>query len=177
MAGANSFEQSSEKERDRPLRGLLYMIGQLAEHINNTAWTRKASEKKYGTQSLSLWRTHPYLFKAFKVAVSRWLNSLPEPTDEPQIPNSEIIKAMQKYPAPEDFGASVASIFSALAMSSALLFKLRIKKPEEILSSIRGKIGPEHYEGFEYEFYGMEQARQDLELPAGKTTARRKSKL
>ena len=86
MAGANSFEQSSEKERDRPLRGLLYMIGQLAEHINNTAWTRKASEKKYGTQSLSLWRTHPYLFKAFKVAVSRWLNSLPEPTDEPQIP-------------------------------------------------------------------------------------------
>ena len=65
-----SFYLQHDKERDPALRGLLYLISNLAENLSLEG---PASEFR------TFWRTNWYAFVAFKIAVGKLLDALEEP--------------------------------------------------------------------------------------------------
>jgi len=72
----SSLARDRDKDRDPALRGLLYLIANLAENLS-----REGPAAEFETY----WRTHWKTFRAFKIAVGKLLDALepPEPPEDP----------------------------------------------------------------------------------------------
>ena len=73
-----SFNEDRRKSRDPALQALLYLIGEAAEGVTNTYEFRVKDMRP-------LWRSNPFLFRAFKLAVSKLLDAL-EPAGDIKSP-------------------------------------------------------------------------------------------
>ena len=73
-----SFNEDRRKSRDPALQALLYLIGEAAEGVTNTYEFRVKDMRP-------LWRSNPFLFRAFKLAVSKLLDAL-EPAGDIESP-------------------------------------------------------------------------------------------
>jgi hypothetical protein len=174
-----SFQQDQEKERDPPLRALLFMIGQLADHVSGVMWFKNYFAKKYGTKAISLWRTDPFKFRAFKFAVMALLDSLEIPAGKLQAPVDEelVEEQVRRYgsdpsiakmireqrTSPEAYGRFVAG---RLMMMTNLHDVGLAHDPVEWMRPIREELSehPQLQKAIEREFYGLPQASRDLAL-------------
>lgn len=149
-----SFNEDRRKARDPALQAVCYLIGEAAEGITNPAPVRVKNLRP-------LWRSDPFLFRAFKLAVAKLLDAL-EPAGEIKPPRSgfEIadgtrILAASKilrdiYQTPETLGNFVAA---------GILRALLSPVPVESWGWPRPR----------WEDYGMEPACRDLGLkPKGR---------
>ena len=178
------LREREEEERDPALKALLFMIGQLAEDISGWGYTAKQflpAEKR--NEHLCQWRTDPFKFKAFKVAVTTLLGWLDEPAGKMQSPitreqaekeaalfapgNQTVIKAIEKQAEdPEAFGNfRAAFLWRELR---GLFLEPGSEKHLTRLKEILAKI-PEFKKAWERQLYGLPQARRDLELPKAKS--------
>jgi hypothetical protein len=169
--------EREKQKRDQALRALLYCIAQLAERCGGIP-TVKARWN---------WRTDPFLFRAFKLAVRKFLDALEEPSGEIKPPWASML-----YDSPEKL--EIASTRT----SSPELFKYIVnqmmedsKSPENYATYAFTEVWrqannpapePDEYEraifqalpfgkALEREFYGLPKALRDLELkskPAAK---------
>lgn len=73
-----SFNEDRRKSRDPALQALLYLIGEVAEGVTNTYEFRVKDMRP-------LWRSNPFLFRAFKLAVAKLLDAL-EPAGDIESP-------------------------------------------------------------------------------------------
>jgi Arc-like DNA binding domain len=148
----NSFNRDRKKSRDPALQAICYLIAELAEGVTNPAPMHVANMRP-------LWRSDPFLFRAFKLAVGKLLDAL-EPAGE--IKSPVILEITDKvavhlttpkfirdaYRTPEalaDFCA--AGILQALIRSEPL-----------------NKFDPRITKWDENDGYGMEFARRDLSV-------------
>jgi hypothetical protein len=167
----NSFYRDRERERDPALYGLLYLIGQIAEHISQVALMSPNHRGSLGSR----WRTDRFMFQAFKAAVEFLLNVLEEPrgklAPESPIPADLIKKqadffandpvlvklAKNQNKSPEALGQITATELWIRASP------LRIEANERALQQIKEEL-PEFAGAWGREIYGLAQARRALEL-------------
>lgn len=175
-----------EERRDPALRGLLYLIGQLAESMSGGYFM----PKEYRPQFISQWRTDPFRFRAFKLAVRKLLDALEEPPGElnppPVLPQpirrgasplqpqqiEEAIRhtASALHLSPEDLGFILARVheetkspenFATLHFAMLWERAINTAPPDEVdrkvFTASFGHIA-------EREFYGLPKAVRDLEL-------------
>jgi len=71
-----SINRKRDEERDPALQALLYMIGNLAEHLSGAPYV---PDKDARTLVEREWRSDPFIFQAFKVAVGKLLDAMEEP--------------------------------------------------------------------------------------------------
>jgi hypothetical protein len=76
-----SLSNEREQQRNPPIRALCFLIAQLADHVVGPKVLREGKE-----HPLFDWRTHPFFYKAFKIAVSQLLDALdpPGPIEPPK---------------------------------------------------------------------------------------------
>jgi Arc-like DNA binding domain len=74
----DTFKEDRDADRDPALRALNYLIAQLGEKISGGKYRHKTIRARMRSN----WRTHPFLFRAFKVAVNKLLDTLEEPAGE-----------------------------------------------------------------------------------------------
>jgi hypothetical protein len=114
----DGLRKREEATRDPSLQALLFLIGQLAEHISGGIYE---ADKKLVMDKTATWRTDLFKFRAFKVAIGKLLGAIPEPpstmTDEQRMQaitetaeqfdaGPELFKLMMDtYMSPEAFGA------------------------------------------------------------------------
>ena len=163
------LRERSERERDPALRGLLFMIAQLAERVSGGQYTPDADVRSYFQQE---WRTDLFKFRAFKFAIGKLLDALEEPPGEirPAMTEEqakdankffgtspEFMKLMVEiYKSPESLGAHQFANLWTQVVKSDLPFteaerKMMLKDP------IFGRV-------MEREYYGFQRARKALEL-------------
>jgi hypothetical protein len=163
------LRERSERERDPALRGLLFMIAQLAERVAGEQYTPDADVRSYFQQQ---WRTDLFKFRAFKFAIGKLLDALEEPPGEirPAMTEEqaedvnkffgtspEFMKLMVEiYKSPESLGAHQFASLWTQVVKSDLPFteaerKMMLKHP------ILGRV-------MEREYYGFREARKALEL-------------
>ena len=177
-----SFNQDRERSRDPALRALCFLIGELAESTTSLGPIRHPS-------TVQLWRSDPFLFRAFKLAVGKLLDAL-EPAGEMKSPvtkeTAERIKAdfgsnsfllspeavnfmLKTYKSPE---ALSNQIFSTI-WSTLLGVSSPDPRNKETMREIMSGDDPQLLKMFDVmwaqEFYGMQDARRDLGIkPQGK---------
>jgi len=173
-------------KRDRPLRALCYVIEQIALGLSSGRWmdpaefpvvdvsTRRPLRLRAAVESMrDEWRTEPFNYRAFKIAVGMLLNAL-EPKGELKSPHpaEEIDKYLanapaflrdpalvelmkRKFASPENLAADVFSnVWARLNRARGLSeSELRIMRRGEYIGEIMRE-----------EFYGMADARVDLNL-------------
>jgi hypothetical protein len=146
----NSFNENRKKSRDPALQAICYLIAELAEGVTNPAPMHVANMRP-------LWRSDPFLFRAFKLAVGKLLDAL-EPAGE--IKSPVILEITDKvavhlttpkfirdaYQTPE-----ALADFCAAGILQALIRTVPLKK-----------FDPRITKWDETEDYGMESARRDL---------------
>jgi hypothetical protein len=101
-----ALREREEEGRHRSLRALNYMIGELGERLSNPVYgymrssdmtpserggvvpddDQQFEEEMWKLRRTDLWRTDPFRFKAFKVAVKKLLDALEEPPGEMRSP-------------------------------------------------------------------------------------------
>jgi hypothetical protein len=80
----DSFNRDMDRENDPALQGLLFFIAQIAEAVSLV----DLAESKYlRVQLLTTWRTDPFLFKTFKIAVAKFLDDLAVPKGRIRLPS------------------------------------------------------------------------------------------
>jgi hypothetical protein len=142
----NSFNESHRKARDPALQAVLYLIAEAAEGVTNPYPLRVANTRP-------LWRSNPFLFRAFKLTVGKVLGAL-EPAGEIKSPAGlEIADGVELLTAP-NFARGIYKTPEALAdfvtacIMQALINPILIKPP---MSKWDADID-----------YGIEDARRDL---------------
>jgi hypothetical protein len=181
---SDGLQDLEYKARDPALRGLIYFIAQLAEKISGPVVLRRlskefqsTSEAYYGgaTNASDLWRTDPFHFIAFKVAVKKLLDALEEPPGEIRspIPGAERQKArfgtdelgerMRKgLSTPEEYGAFNFELLWEQSQRSSPFSDFERKL-------YRGGFG----EAFLRTLYTLPRALRDLELKPKTTKPQR----
>ena len=170
----NSFYRDRERERDPALYALLFMIGQLAEHIAQTADLRGLIPAKHRAALGSRWRTDRFLFKAFKFAVPYLLNQLDEPSGKLESPVTPNDIKRQSDSFAEDHNPKLArlakkQIKSPEAYGEIEIINLwsRANRPDDVneltLQQIKEEL-PQIASAWKREMYGLAQARRALEL-------------
>src|SRR5215510_6943332 len=96
-----SFNRQRDEERDPALQGLLVLIARLAEDV---AGGEYVPDKNVRSRLRREWRTDLFLFRAFKFAVKKLLDTLEEPPES----SSQTTEEAEKFAleAAEHFGAS-----------------------------------------------------------------------
>jgi Arc-like DNA binding domain len=164
----DSFNRDRDKERDPALRGLLYMIGQLAEHLGGEYYMPDRNPKVYDWLQ-KRWRTDLFYFRAFKFAVVSLLGELEEPPDHPiaRKLRRETIKQLTKTAGPElkeilkDESPENIGLKTCLdiLIKAETTIPFTNRWPSDFLRK-----NPRFGKMMEREFYGLQQARRDLEL-------------
>jgi hypothetical protein len=172
------LHERDEEERDPPLRALLFLIGQLAEHISGTAYTKGLLADEFRHKTMSRWRSDRFKFLAFRFAVNHLLNSLGEPHGRLKSPRSErTVEIQVKTFAPDD--AALAKIireqvtspeaygvFTAASLIQMGRGTMGPDKDKRFLAAVRQAMSsaPEVLRAWERDWYGLPQALHDLEL-------------
>jgi hypothetical protein len=78
-----SFHRDAEKTRDPALYALIFLIVAIAERLEGGILIATGKAR---SEILSEWRTDPFKFKAFKIAVGKLLDGLDEPRGKLQSP-------------------------------------------------------------------------------------------
>jgi hypothetical protein len=166
------LHEREEDQRDPALRALLFFIAELAERVSGGFYPEKARP-----ELLALWRTDPFRFSAFKVAVRKLLDVIEEPPGEIKSPFNEgeikdhlstlnLSPEDLKYAvnplvaickSPENFGAAQFISLWKTAHSAVPLTDWH----QAVFSSPRDK-------STEREFYGLPKALRDLKLKSKK---------
>jgi len=161
-----SFAKERAENREPSMRALCFLIAELAEHIVGPRVVRGKFET-----ALYDWRSDPFFYRAFKIAVGRLLDALepPGPIKAYQVTanEAELEPSMERYIAsfktPEARAeCSVDYIFTALRQAAH-----QTKERREEQRKLMGM-----YPILEREFYGMPDAAKALALKprSGKTT-------
>lgn len=175
----NSFYRDRDKSRDPALRALCFLIGELAEAA--------ATPGPLPVDKLRpFWRTDPFLYRAFKLAVVKLLDAL-EPAGDVHAPiteefvrdlveaqetelysklPSEMLKSMEKiYESPETLSSHIFSnIWSGLLGVSSPDAEIMKSEMREILSHKYPHLLGEIDSMWKDELYGMQDARRDLQI-------------
>jgi hypothetical protein len=143
-----SFNRDRDEARDPAMRALYFLIGEVAKQVSWPPFVVSAG-------ALPAWRSNPFLFMAFKLAVSKLLDSL-KPTGEIESPliNPDSIGdfMLRIYESPETLSDYVASnVWTTLH---------RTITPSEIEEL--GRKFPEIRDTWGEELYGMLDAQRGL---------------
>lgn len=165
-----------EEERDRAMRALNFVIAETAHQVVGL----HALDERGKEHAIFNWRTNPFFFKAFKMAVGKVLDAL-EPRGDKQPPSiefSDIDKKMQflltgtlvdSFNSPKARAEYAAnSILSMLAAAPRMSSDER-KKERQFLDEMG-------VPSWWREFYGMPDAARDLEIATDKQPTKIKSK-
>lgn len=141
-----SLDDETYKDRDRAMKALCFLISELAVAV--TGW----SDSK--NRPAANWRTDPFFFHAFSLAVAQVLNAI---APKGKIRNPQWIRergdAVLSYGLPESFSSpEVRGKFAA----DFVLQWLHVARFEDV----EGRKLPSN---FEKRIYGMVQARSDLD--------------
>jgi hypothetical protein len=163
----NSFNRDREKSRDPALRALCFLIAEIAEGV-------VLPEPIRFPNAYPLWRSNPFLFRAFKLAVGKLLDAL-EPPGEIQAPvtlePAEGVKIplgpldqpeflLNKYVSPEALSNYViADIWTALHGTTPAQTRY-----EEMRRAIKQSNRDRRIDRFAYDTYEMQDARRDLQI-------------
>ncbi len=82
-----SFSEDRKRARDPALQAMCFLIGEVAEGITNPVM-------RVAGATLPRWRSNPFLFRAFKLAVGQLLDAL-EPAGEIKGPSGEALKPIE----------------------------------------------------------------------------------
>jgi hypothetical protein len=163
----NSFHRDRDKSRDPALRALCFLIGEMAEGVGCSAGPIRPGDLRL------LWRSNPFLFRAFKLTVAKLLDAL-EPAGEIETPlTAEVVKSLERkyfkipaqindfmlrtYESPEALADYVFSItWSALRRTAPLSEEIRNQAILRELPELRSR--------WDDKFYGMSNARRDLQV-------------
>jgi hypothetical protein len=165
----NSFDRDRDKERDPALQGLLYMIGQLAERLGGEYYVPDRNPKVYDWLQ-KRWRTDLFYFRAFKFAVVSLLDELEEPPDHPiaRKLRRETIKRLTKTAGPEleeeflKYDESPENTGLLACLDVLIKAERPLPLTDPVMATSRKY--PRLFKMIEREFYGLQQARRDLEL-------------
>jgi hypothetical protein len=159
-----ALREREEEERDPALRALLYLIGQLADHITGAVtpdipmWVRSG------------WRRSLFQFRALKVAVHKLLDDLEEPPG-PLWKVEEAVEYAKKKGAefPPDFLAYYLETFKSPETRGATLlaeFYLQAQRTEPLTERERTEMlkSPAFRSIMERRIYGIPQALKALQL-------------
>jgi hypothetical protein len=164
-----ALREREDEDRNPAIRALNYFITLLAEKISgpvSVVWETGVTVPPQGEKRIrelerrDAWRTDPFLFKAFKFAVKRLLDTLEEPPGEIRptvIPSSSnITERMRKALAsPEEFGALRFDTLWEHSHHSGTL----TDQQQRIVRDF-----PTLGQDFMRRFYSLPKARSDLEL-------------
>jgi hypothetical protein len=170
------LRELEDKRRDPALQGLLYLIAELAERLTNARFIPDNAVRSIMQKH---WRTEPFRFRAFKLAVAKLLNALEEPPDSGLSPYSkEEVKEAQKI-----FGASPELTKRMLekyqtpenlaSVEFARVWELAHR--DSPLTEAEMAVGRKHpYLGriLEQEFHALPNAWNALKLPTEKESRR-----
>jgi len=152
-------------KEDRPMRALCFLIGQLAHHIVGMHVTHEKSDIP-----IYDWRSDPFFYRAFKIAVGQLLDALepPGPIKAYEFDVNQADASMKRYLAsfktPEARAEySVDWILAAFRGMPHWSAQHR-EEQRKILSTLPPS--------FTREFYGMPNAAEDLAITpySGRTT-------
>ncbi len=181
------YAQFRKRERDkktRAIRALCFLIEQIALGANSVAgpaakWVLDEEEygeflDRFGDQ----WRTDPFRFRAFEIAVAEILSRLRPPgqfvspfmtfTENDRAVGAKLtadeISFLEKiFSSPENWGAAIAgSLWRQMHQSSGAAEERFVKSILEagVSTKQRGRIA----EAIKHELYGLRDARADLGL-------------
>jgi hypothetical protein len=157
-----SFNRDRDKARDPAMRALCFLIAEMANAVAGLT----DSEGK----PLFDWRTDPFFYRAFKLAVAQLLDTL-EPggkikppgsilsaqsEDEKADPIFEVFKSTYETPE-ERADTAVRTLLSALQQANPYADELKQEDDPHRAKWLR-------------QAYGLKDARRDLELTKRKTT-------
>jgi Arc-like DNA binding domain len=144
----DSFYRDRDKTRDPAQRALCFMITELADNVTSGA----ERDRKFN------WRTDPFFFRAFKIAVGLLLDAL-EPSGEMEPPPEQEavagadaleLEMLKSFRSPEERATFVAL---------HCMHSLRFAHP-----SWASGLRPEIKADVERHYYGMADARRDLKI-------------
>jgi hypothetical protein len=149
------LHEKEERNRPRPIRAIFYLITQLGSYM-----AARVPQQEYN------WRSNPFMFEAFRVAISHLLGAL-RPDGEIVVP-PPLTKAGPprwqgenvKYDDPEHFGRDIArSLLEALQFYGATT-------PQEVnaaITEIHGDLASQELLDWRMRIhYGMSDAARDL---------------
>jgi hypothetical protein len=152
----NSFNREREERRDPAIRGLCYLIAELAHHVTGGLYA--------GNQEVAFfnWRADPFFYRAFKIAIGKLLDAIepPGPITAPTIDVSNPkdvddypqhwLETMQTPEARAEFAVNhVIGAFRTLP-------RITDKQREEATRLVGEHTAAMH------QFYGMPDAARDL---------------
>jgi hypothetical protein len=168
------------RSKARPLRALCFVIEQIALEVGSGRWMDPGqySDRQAAAveRLLNEWRTDPFLFRAFEIAVAKVLNALrPKGEMKSRYP-SELIEQLsgedfydpqttelmkETYKSPEN-----------LASHAATNVWIRLNRTDPLSQREREMMRHGEYVGemMLEEFYGMGDARRDLALDSREQT-------
>jgi hypothetical protein len=154
---------AAEREHDRPIRALCFVIAELASNI-------VGPRLKHSDHALYDWRSDPFFYRAFKIAVGQLLDALEPPgpikaykVTAEEADHPSIKRYLESFKTPEARAEdSVDYILAALSQAPRQTAEQR----EE-----QRKLAELHPSSMR-EFYGMPDAARDLAIKprSGKTT-------
>jgi hypothetical protein len=161
------LRERKNAQRDPALRALLHLIGNLAARISGEAYIVEPSP---GADTETEWRTDLFAFRTFKFAVRQLLDALEEPPGDLVGPVSE--EALNEFGGspelksflletsrtPENYGAYIFAQLWSLANRATPL----TAKGRELMREY-----PRTGAVWMDDFYGLPQARRDLQLKKG----------
>jgi hypothetical protein len=166
-----SFQRDSEKEREPAMRALCFIIAETARQIEGVHLTSGEKEA-----SLYHWRTDPFFYKAFRLAVGMILDALSPPgelvkpgiTPKDQVPEDEdrpaVDRWLKSYETPDARAAYVADAVLNSLRTAPAMSKSEREEQQQMLASFN--VPP----AFWREFYGMPNAARDLQLEKAKSS-------
>jgi hypothetical protein len=172
----DSFTRDRSKERDPAMRALCFLIAETAHQVAGPPVTNKD-----GTEApMFNWRSNPFFFRAFKLAVGQVLDALQPPGDANDGPRVQLKLFPNVETATQEEGDSLAAWFmrsfespQARADYAArhvlgTLTMVSEQSIEERTAEARrlGRIG---IASFLREHYGMIDAAKDLQIPKSKS--------
>jgi hypothetical protein len=149
------LQEKEERNRPRPIRAFFYLITQLCSYM-----AARVPHQEYN------WRANPFMFEAFRVAISHLLDALrpdgeivvPPPLTKTGPPRWQAGDV--KYDDPEHFGRDIArSLLEALQFYGATT-------PNEVnaaIAKIHGDLASQELLDWRFRIhYGMSSAARDL---------------
>jgi len=152
-----SFLREREQDRDPAMRALCFLVSQLARHIVGP-----------GRMPAATWRSDPFFYEAFKIAVGQLLNALTPPGRAKRY--KVTLTAKGTHSADEHvhrYAASFQNTEARAAHTVDLILSLLREIPDSISSLLRDEeikkltaLAP----SVERQLYGMADAARDLAI-------------
>lgn len=175
---AAQFRERQKMRKTSALRALCFVIEQVAENIGGGQFVDPAYfSRNYGSQEIfdklrNEWRTDPFRYQAFELAVAKLLKAL-RPPGEPKAPFTEAMIDEAAPPGSLDFEMDQAflrlvkerySSVEALASSAATQVWVRLNRTTELSENERRVMQEGGYASdvLISDYYGMRDAQRDL---------------